>query len=58
MTAYIMVTSIVMGLIILINVLLAYAHAQKGEVCYVIINCTIMLMSMMQLISLQIKSQG
>ena len=50
MTAYIMVTSIVMGLIILINVLLAYAHAQKDEVCYVIINCTIMLMSMMQLI--------
>lgn len=33
-----------------LNVLLAYAHAQKGEVCYVIINCTIMLMSMMQLI--------
>ena len=50
MTAYIMVTSIVMGLIILINVQWAYAHAQKGEVCYVIINCTIMLMSMMQLI--------
>lgn len=50
MTAYIMVTSIVMGLTILINVLLAYAHAQKGEICYVIINCTIMLMSMMQLI--------
>lgn len=50
MTAYIMVTSIVMGLIILINVLLAYAHAQKDEVCYVIINCTIILMSMMQLI--------
>ena len=50
MTAYIMVTSIVMGLIILINVLLAYTHAQKGEVCYVIINCTIMLMGMIQLI--------
>lgn len=50
MTAYIMVTSIIMGLIILINVLLAYAHALRGEVCYVIINCTIMLMSMMQLI--------
>lgn len=50
MTVYIMVTSIVMGLIVLINVLLAYAHAQEGEICYVIINCTIMLMSMMQLI--------
>lgn len=49
MTTYIMVTSISMGLIILINVLLAYAHAQKGEICYVIINCTMMLMSMMQL---------
>lgn len=42
--------TIVMGLIILINILLAYTHAQKGEICYVIINCTIMLMSMMQLI--------
>lgn len=48
MTAYIMVTSIIIGLI-LINVLLAYAHAQKGEICYVIINCTMMLMGMMQL---------
>lgn len=50
MTAYIMVTSMIMGLIILINVLLAYAHAQKGEVCYVIINCTIILMSVMHLV--------
>lgn len=46
MTAMYIVTLMIM----LINLLLAYAHAQKGEVCYVIINCTIMLMSMMQLI--------
>lgn len=40
---------IVMLIIILINLLLAFGHAQKGEICYTVINCTLILMCMMSI---------
>ena len=45
MTAMYIVTLMIM----LINLLLAYAHAQKGEICYTVINCTLILMCMMSI---------
>lgn len=45
MTAMYIVTLMIM----LINLLLAYAHAQKGKICYTVINCTLILMCMMSI---------
>ena len=45
MTAMYIVTLMIM----LINLLLAFGHAQKGEICYTVINCTLILMCMMSI---------
>lgn len=37
------------GVLVLINILLAFAHAKEHEVCQVVINCTTALICMMSI---------
>lgn len=38
---------VILGILTVINILLAFAHAKGHEVCQVIINCTTALIAMM-----------
>lgn len=40
---------VILGILTVINILLAFAHAKEHEVCQVLINCTTALICMMSI---------
>lgn len=45
------VCEVILGILTVINILLAFAHAKEHDVCQVVINCAIALIAMMSICS-------